>query len=158
MPELRPDHLAAARRLKWVHSPAAGLGAMLFPEMIEAPIVMTNSRGISADTIAEHVIAVALAMFRKLPLAFHSQTTRHWAQTDMLSDTPIRTLAGARVLIVGLGSIGMATARRMSALGAHVDGVRRHPDRTPTAGLDRVLPPDRLLDLLPSADLVVVAA
>ena len=158
MSELRPAHLAAATRLKWVHSPAAGVGGMLFAEMIDHPVVITNSRGISAETIAEHVLAVTLALFRKLPLAFHSQTARRWAQNDVLSGAPIRTLAGARALVVGLGSIGMATARRLAALGALVDAVRRHPDRPSDGGLERVLPPDRLPDLLPSADVVVLAA
>ena len=73
MAELRPAQFAAAKRLKWIHSPAAGLAGMLFPEMVRSPVVMTNSRGISAGTIAEHVIAVTLALFRKFPLAFQSQ-------------------------------------------------------------------------------------
>ena len=49
MSELRPAHLAAAPRLQWVHSSAAGVGGMLFPAMIESPVVMSNSRGISAS-------------------------------------------------------------------------------------------------------------
>ena len=48
----------------------------------------------------------------------------------MLAGPPLRTIAGSRVLIVGLGAIGMATARRMAALGARVDG---DPPRAPTA-------------------------
>ena len=51
------EHLQAARRLKWIHSPAAGVGGMLFPEMIESGVTITNSRGMSADTMAEHVLA-----------------------------------------------------------------------------------------------------
>ena len=47
-----PEQLAAAGRLQWIHSPAAGIGNMLFPEMIESPVAMTNSRGNSAVTIA----------------------------------------------------------------------------------------------------------
>ena len=79
--EMRRHVLEAASQLKWIHSPAAGLGGMLFPAMIESPVMMTNSRGLSADTIAEHVLAVVLAMFRKLPLAFDSQRSREWAQS-----------------------------------------------------------------------------
>src|SRR5690348_12834328 len=48
------DHFHVARRLRWIHSPAAGIGGMLFPEMIASPIVITNSRGNSSSTIAEH--------------------------------------------------------------------------------------------------------
>lgn len=158
MSEVRPEHLAAARHLEWIHSPAAGVGAMLFPAMIESAVRMSNSRGISADTIAEHVVAVTLVLFRKLTLAFQSQAARTWAQDAVLADPPLRTIAQSEVLIVGLGSIGMATARRMSALGARVTGVRRHADRSEPPFVDRVGTPEALLDLLPTADVVVVAA
>jgi phosphoglycerate dehydrogenase-like enzyme len=158
MSELRPAHLAAARRLRWIHSAAAGVGGMLFPAMVESPVVMSNSRGISADTIAEHVLAVTLAMFRKLPLAFRSQALRQWAQDAMAAPPGLRTIAGSRILIVGLGAIGSATARRMSALGARVSGIRRDVARRAPEGIAEVAPPERLHELLPMADVVVIAA
>jgi phosphoglycerate dehydrogenase-like enzyme len=158
MSELRPAHLAAAARLRWVHSPAAGVGGMLFPAMIESPVVMSNSRGISAGTIAEHVLAVTLARFRKLSLAFHSQSRRQWAQEAFVADSPLRTIAGARVLVVGLGSIGSATATRLIALGARVTATRRTPARPAPEGVEAVVPPDRLHQLLPGADVVIIAA
>jgi phosphoglycerate dehydrogenase-like enzyme len=158
MSELRPAHLAAAPRLQWVHSAAAGVGGMLFPAMIESPVVMSNSRGISADTIAEHVLAVTLAMFRKLPLAFRTQSDRQWAQDAMVESPGLRTLADSRVLLVGLGAIGSATARRLVALGAHVTAIRRNPARPAPNGVEAVAPPERLRELVPGADVVVIAA
>jgi phosphoglycerate dehydrogenase-like enzyme len=137
--ELRPEQLAAAARL---HS----------------PVVLTNSRGISAATIAEHVLAVTLAMFRKLPFAFRSQAAREWAQDAILAPPAIHTIGGSSVLIVGLGSIGLATAQRMAALGARVTGIRRDRSRPLPEGVDAVLRPDALLDALPHADIVVLAA
>jgi phosphoglycerate dehydrogenase-like enzyme len=156
--ELRPDQLAAAARLQWIHSPAAGVGGMLFPAMLNSPVVLTNSRGISAATIAEHVLAVTLAMFRKLPFAFRSQAAREWAQDAILAPPAIHTIGGSSVLIVGLGSIGLATAQRMAALGARVTGIRRDRSRPLPEGVDAVLPPEALLDALPHADIVVLAA
>jgi len=156
--EMRRHVLESARRLTWIHSPAAGLGAMLFPAMIESAVVMTNSKGLSADTIAEHVLSVILALFRKLPLAFAGQRAREWVQSEVTSGTAIRTIAGSRALIVGLGSIGLATAQRLAALSAHVDAVRRRPDSAKPPYIERVESPDRLLDLLPSADVVVLSA
>lgn len=156
--EMRRHVLESAGRLAWIHSPAAGLGAMLFPAMVESPVVITNSRGLSADTIAEHVLSVILAIFRKLPRAFHGQRDREWAQSEMTSGPPIRTVAGSRVVIVGLGSIGLATAQRLAALSAHVDAVRRRPESSHPPCVERVVPPDRLIDLLPTADVVVLAA
>lgn len=158
MSEVGPEHLAAARHLEWIHSPAAGLGGMLFPAMIESRVIMSNSRGISADTIAEHVLAVTLVMFRKLPLAFRSQAERVWAQDAMLADPPLRTIAGSYVLVVGLGAIGTATARGMAGLGARVTGIRRRASGPRPGFVDLVATPDALLDLLPSADVVVLAA
>ena len=101
---------------------------MLFPAMLESQVVMSNSRGISANTIAEHVIAVTLARFRKLALAFHTQSVRHWTQEAFVEPPSLRTIAGSAVLIIGLGAIGTATARRMAALGARVTAIRRNPE------------------------------
>ena len=156
--EMRRKVLESATRLQWIHSPAAGLGGMLFPAMIESPVVMTNSRGLSADTIAEHVLAVILAIFRKLPRAFEDQRARRWGQSEIVSGMPIRTIAGARVLLVGLGSIGLATAQRLASLSAHVDAIRRRPELPRPPCIDRVVSPDRLIELLADADVVVLAA
>lgn len=155
---ITPDQLRAARRLQWVHCPAAGVGHMLYPEMVQSAITITNGRGTSADTIAEHVLAVVLALFRRLPTA-HARQARHiWAQDEIASPPGNRTIAGSRVLIVGLGSIGSAAAVRMHALGATVIGIRRQPDAAPVPGLESVHPPGALHQLLPDADVVVLAA
>jgi phosphoglycerate dehydrogenase-like enzyme len=158
MAELTPAHLDAADKLQWVHSPAAGVGGMLFPAMVGSPVVMTNSRGISANTIAEHVVGVTLVLFRKLLLAFQSQAAREWGQNAVLAAPPIRTIAGSSVLIVGLGSIGTASARLLNAFGARVTGIRRSPGGATVEGVSRVAAPAELIDLLPEADVVVLAA
>jgi phosphoglycerate dehydrogenase-like enzyme len=155
---VRASHFAAARVLRWIHSPAAGVGAMLFPAMVASPIVLTNSRGNSAVSIAEHVIAVTLALFRRLPLASVRQRERVWAQDELTLDPPIRTLRGARVLVVGLGAIGAETARLALAFGADVAAIRRHPDSPRDVTVAEVVAPERLHDQLPRADVVVVAA
>jgi phosphoglycerate dehydrogenase-like enzyme len=155
---ITPAHLAAAFCLRWIHSPAAGVGAMLFPEMVSSSVVMTNSRGNSSVTIAEHVLAVTLSLFRDLPLAQRRQAERVWAQNEFDAGAAIRTLRGARVLVVGLGSIGSETARLAIAFGAEVVGLRRRPELDGPDGILSVLSPDALHDELPRADLVVLAA
>jgi len=142
---MRPDQLAAAPKLRWIHSPAAGIGNMLFPEMIAAPIVMTNSRGNSAPTIAEHTVGVTLAILRDLPLAMRRQTERVWAQDEFNSGARIKMLRDCRVLVVGFGSIGREVGRLMSALGAAVTGIRRSV-------------PSDLHAELAMADIVVISA
>lgn len=175
---ITPSHLAAAPRLRWVHSPAAGVGAMLFPQMVDSPVVMTNSRGNSSRTIAEHVIMVTLALLRSLPLAWRRQAERVWAQNEFNESGLVRTVRDARVLIVGLGSIGGEAAQLFSALGATVTGIRRRPGGPDRTGSDlfflcsqriekrdptpappvHVVPPAAMMDELPLADVVVVAA
>ena len=155
---ITPEQLLAARRLQWVHCPAAGVGHMLYPEMVQSGITITNGRGTSADTIAEHVLAVVLALFRRLPVAHTRQAEHVWAQDEIASPPGNRTIAGSRVLIVGLGSIGTATATRFHALGAAVTGIRRQPGGAPVAGVESIRSPAALHDLLADADVVVLAA
>jgi phosphoglycerate dehydrogenase-like enzyme len=155
--ELRPRHLAAARGLRWIHSPAVGVGGMLFPEMIAGPVVMTNARGVAAETIAEHVVACVLALFRKLPLAIRSQAAREWAQDAIALPPPVRMLAGSHIVLVGLGAIGTAVARKMLALGTTVSAVRRNVSGRAPEGV-RVHPADALRAALATADVVVISA
>lgn len=154
--QITREQLSVASRLRWLHSPAAGVGGMLFAEMRASDVVITNSRGMSADTIAEHVVAVTLAIFRRLPHAFRSQADRVWAQ-DAIGKEKNRLIAGAHVLVVGLGAIGTAVATRMTRLGARVTGIRRRVSSEVTAEWT-VATSDRLHDLLPQADVVVIAA
>ena len=155
--EIDPPQLALASRLKWIHSPAAGVGGMLFPEMLGSPVIITNSRGVSADTMAEHTLGVTLALYRNLPLAVVRQQQHVWAQ-DEISARGNRTIAGTHVLVVGLGAIGSAIARRMTALGAHVSGIRRRAGGPGVEGVADVATADKLSSLLPRADIVVISA
>jgi phosphoglycerate dehydrogenase-like enzyme len=155
---LTPAHLAAAPRLRWIHSSAAGVGSMLFPAMVRSAVTITNSRGNSSTTIAEHVLAVTLVLLRDLRLAWRRQHERVWAQNEFDAGASIRTLRGTRMLIVGLGSIGGETARLAAAFGVEVVGIRRRVGRPLPAGVAAVVPPDRLLAELPAADVVVLAA
>lgn len=154
---IRPEMLAAAGRLRWIHSPAAGVGGMLFPAMRASDVIITNSRGMHAETIAEHVLAVILALFRRLPVAFRRQTERVWAQNELTIDPP-RLIARKTVGIVGLGGIGTAVARVVSALGGRVEATRRRIEAGRPDNVASVHPPGALPDLLPRWDAVVLSA
>jgi len=156
--ELQPEHFAAASRLRWVHSPAAGVGGMLTEPVVASAVIITNSRGMSGGTIAEHVVALTLALFRKFPLAFSSQAERRWAQDAVMQLTPLRTIDGSTALVIGLGGIGAATARRFAALGAQVIGVRRRTELPLPPGVSHAVGTDALMSVLPDADIVVLAA
>jgi phosphoglycerate dehydrogenase-like enzyme len=146
---------AAARRLRWVHSPAAGVGAMLFPELRASEVRLTNSRGMNARAVAEHVLALLFALARRLPEAFEAQRTGRWIQ-DRLSGLP--TLQGRTVGIVGLGAIGARLAEMASGLGMRVIATRRDPRAGRPEGIDEVLPASGLSRLLAESDVVVLAA
>jgi phosphoglycerate dehydrogenase-like enzyme len=149
----------AGRRLRWVHSAAAGVGNALYPEMVASDALLTNSAGVHAVPIAEYVVAGVLHFFRGLDVAAEQQRERRWDKQFFVSDaTPVREVGGARVLIVGAGGIGGQVATRLHALGATCVGVRRHPEQGTPEGFDRVVGLAGLDRELGSADVVVIAA
>jgi phosphoglycerate dehydrogenase-like enzyme len=155
------DIFPAATRLRWVQSPAVGVGSLMFPELLASPVVVTSARGIRARAIAEHVIGVTIALARRLPAAMRAQAAHHWAQNELEGPTSgVRSLDGLRMGIVGLGSIGREIVNLASPFGIRVSGIRRRPSGSPAstiAGVDDVLSPERLPELLEKSDIVVLA-
>jgi phosphoglycerate dehydrogenase-like enzyme len=153
------DLFDAARKLKWVHSAAAGVGTSLHPGMVASDIQLTNSAGIHSIPIAEYVIAGVLHFFRGLDVASQQQRESRWDKSFFVApDSPVREVGGARVLVVGAGGIGGQVAVRFRALGATCVGVRRNPDLGVPSGFQRVIGPDELDSELPEADVVVLTA
>jgi phosphoglycerate dehydrogenase-like enzyme len=145
-----------ARRLKWVHSSAAGVGSLLSPEMIASDIVVTNSRGVHAGVMAEHVIMMILAMLRRLPVAVRRQAEHRWAQREIYEDRPVFLMRGQRLGLVGLGAIGSEVARLALGMGMRVSAVRRRVEAPRPPGVERVYPPGELDALLAESDVVVL--
>lgn len=157
--KLGGEHLARATALKWIHTPNTGVRELLSPELVAAPIVLTNSSGVDARPIAEHVLALALALTRKLHLALQRQAQRVWAQ-DELALAPPSLLAGKTLGLVGVGHIGKEVARLASAFGMRVVAVRRlgaltRADPVPDVEVRGV---EQLSWLLEQADVLVLAA
>lgn len=149
----------AAPQLGWVHSAAAGVGAALFPEMLASPVLFTNSAGVHAIPIAEHVIAGVLHFYRGLDLAHANQAKSSWDRSTFVGEnSPVRELGGSRMLVVGTGGIGSAVAERASALGMVCTGVRRRPELGVPPGFAAVYGMDALERLLPQADVLVLSA
>jgi len=151
------DLFASLTRLRWVQSPAVGVGHLLYPEMIASPVAITNARGIRARAIAEHVLGVTIALARQLHVAVRHQVAHQWAQNVLEESGSTRTLKGLRMGIVGLGSIGLEVARLAAPFGMRISAIRRRAE-TPLEGVDEVLPPDRLHELLGRSDVVVLTA
>ncbi|MDE3156222.1 MAG: D-2-hydroxyacid dehydrogenase [Acidobacteriota bacterium] len=158
VPGLTADELAAATRLRWIHTQAAGVGHLLTPALVESDIVLTNSRGIRAPAIAEHVMGLALMLARQLHTTRDRQRAGLWAQDELERGGRMWTLAGRRMGIVGLGAIGQAVARLAAAFGMEVRGIRRRTEEPPPPGVRAVLPPHRLPELLAESDVLVLAS
>ena len=153
----RPLFLAG-KKLRWVHSAAAGVGNALYDEMRASDVKLTNSAGVHAVPIAEYVVAAVLHFFRGLDVAGIQQRERRWDKAFFVSeDSPVREVAGAHVLIVGTGGIGTEAATRLSALGATCVGIRRRPELGAPPGFERVAGRDALDRELGAADVVVLA-
>ncbi len=148
-----------ARKLRWIHTATAGVGSALFPEMLASDVILTNSAGIHAPPIAEHVLAGILHFLRGFDVALDQQRQARWDKHFFVAaDNPLGEVADCRVLVIGAGGIGTEVAIRCSALGATCVGIRRRPELGPPQGFSRVVGLGELDAELPQADVVVVAA
>jgi phosphoglycerate dehydrogenase-like enzyme len=124
--------MAPARRLRWLHAPAAGVGAYLTPSLLARDPVVTSSRGVHAIPIAEHVMGMLVALARRFRQAVVEQTTAGWARERWWSGPSIPSeLHGKTLGLFGYGAIGREVARRALAFGMRVLPLRRHPERAP---------------------------
>ncbi len=153
--QLRPDEFAVAARLRWIQSPAAGVAGLLYPELRDSPVVLTNARGIHGDAMAEHVIGMVLVLFRQIHAAIRDQVRHEWRKPPQAA---CRMLRGRVMGIVGLGAIGTAVAERAAAMGMRVVAVRRRAGMAPPPFVSAVYPADELGRLLERADVVVLTA
>ncbi len=140
-----------AARLRWIHSTAAGVDQLLYPEVLDREILVTTSSGIH-HSLVEHVLAVLLAFTRRLHVAIRNQLAHRWDRGPVSMGDE---LAGQTLGILGLGHIGTELAMKAQALGMRVIGTKRTP--APVPGVERVFPPDGLPEVLRQADAVVVA-
>ena len=154
----RPLFLAA-ERLRWVHTAAAGVASLLYPEMAASDVLLTNSAGVHAVPIAEYVVGGVLFLLRQFDVAVELQRRGEWSREPFVgSASGMRELGECRALVIGAGGIGGEVALRLSALGAHCIGVRRRPELGAPTGFARVVGPDEWAALLPESDLLVIAA
>jgi len=101
------DDLKVAKQLRWIQWTAAGVEHILYPELVESPIVLTNMQRVYAPCISETAIGFMLALahgINRYTLQTHERT---WKPLDGLFD-----ISGMTVGIVGLGGIGTEIARR----------------------------------------------
>ena len=155
---IRPEQIASAKKLRWIHSPAAAVHQLIFPELVNSEIVLTNAREVHGPVVAEHVIALIFALAKKIPGAVRLQEKHVWGQQILWNELPrVREVAGATVGLIGLGNIGRAVAKSAKALGMRVIAVREHPEKG-SEGADAVFGPAQIDEVFRQADYVVLAA
>ncbi|MBK1733872.1 hydroxyacid dehydrogenase [Halorhodospira abdelmalekii] len=140
-----------ARRLQWVHATSAGVDALLFPELIESTVPVTNARGIFDRAIAETVLGMILFFAKDLRTTLALQERREWRHRET------QRIQDKHALVVGAGSIGRQIARLLRAAGMQVTGIASR-ERDHDSDFTAVYGPDALHEQLGLADYVVIAA
>jgi D-2-hydroxyacid dehydrogenase (NADP+) len=155
---IRPEQIAAARKLHWIHSPAAAVHQLIFPELVNSGIVLTNASEVHGPVVAEHVIALIFALAKKIPGSVRLQERHIWGQQILWDELPrVREVAGATLGMAGLGSIGRPVVKSANALGMRVIAVREHPEKG-SEGADAVFAPAQINEVFRQADYLVLAA
>jgi phosphoglycerate dehydrogenase-like enzyme len=155
---LRPEQLSLAPKLSWIHSPAAAVHQLMFPALVKSKIMVTNASEVHGPVVAEHVMALILAMARRLVMAFWYQQQKVWAQEKIWDNKPRpMEVAGSNLLVVGLGNIGRQVVQRAKSMGMQVVGIREHPENG-NEGCEAVFAPSHIDTILRDMDFIVLAA
>jgi phosphoglycerate dehydrogenase-like enzyme len=153
-----PELLARAQRVAWVQSLGAGVERCLaLPGVREGRILLTNMQRAAGASMAEHVLALMLALSRDFPAMFRDQQQGRWGRPEAGDVPTLADLDGKTLLVVGLGGIGTEVAKRAHAFGMRVIATRASgrtgPDYVSYVGL-----PEELTALARQADFVVNCA
>ena len=139
-----------AGKVRWLHSLSAGVEKVLFPELIESNIPVTNARGVFKRSLAEFAVLGMLFHYKKVRRLIDNQRARHWDNFSV-------TFANNRVMgVVGYGEIGRECALLAKGLGVQIHAIRRNPEKS--AGdriLDRAFAPGQLHEMLAEIDVLV---
>ena len=150
---LPPDLFDRAERLRWIAAPLAGLGGGWFhPALVASDVEVTNMRGIYNEHLASHLMAFVLYFSRRFDAYGPRRAEHRWERGETMLD-----LASSTALVVGVGGSGAEVGPMAKAFGMRVVGVDPRTEQTPP-GFDELHHPDRLDDLLPDADHVLITA
>ena len=149
------DLLERASKLKYIQSIGAGFDQFPLDELSERGIVLANASVVNQNAVAEHAMSLMLALNRHIHTGRDNQNTHVWR--GMLGDLTKREdeLIGKTLLIIGIGTIGSRLARFAKAFDMRVIATKRNPATSATS-VDDLVTPDRLNELVPQADFVVL--
>jgi phosphoglycerate dehydrogenase-like enzyme len=144
--------LDAAERLRWMQSNSMGVD-LLVESAARRQFVLTNARGVYDDEVADHALALVLALARGIPLACEQQRRRVWQRPAL------RALRGLRALLLGWGGVARAIASRLHAFGVELTAVRRSECSTPDERdpIPVLGATNAWRELLPQTDVLILA-
>lgn len=147
----------SAKKLKWIHSVAAGIGGLMIPEVLVSDVLVTNARGVFSTVMAEHALGIILAFSRRLFDCMRFQQQSRWAREELWAMEPkMGEISGRTLGIVGYGSIGQEIAKRARAFEMRILAVKKDTSSRDEFA-DQVFSLSQLTDLLRQSDFVVLA-
>ena len=155
-----PGPLEEATKLRWVQLVSAGAEHLFDSGILGSDITVTTASGIHAHAMAEYALCAMIMLSRRIPQILRESSDRKW-RPERIRAYYGEEIHGKTVGILGLGAIGRQLAEVCQCLGMNVVALRRNPEaplaQLPAALHPAVFTPDRLLDMLPLCDFVVVA-
>ena len=143
-------HWDQARNLKWVQSSSAGVEHLLFPQLVESPVVLTNGRGIYAEPLGEFVMFCVLFFAKDFPTMDRNRLARRWRNYE------VREIQNQTLGIVGLGGTGRVVARMAKSFQMRVLATKRNVRSGAEEDLvDALIPVESWHELLGQSDYVV---
>jgi phosphoglycerate dehydrogenase-like enzyme len=150
--ELLREVFRMSPRVRWVHTRSAGLDGLLFPELVDSAVELTNGTGVFGESLGEFALAAILFFAKDLGRMMRNQAAEKWEPFD------VAEIAGQTVGIVGYGDVGRAVAARARAMGMRVVAVKRHAAAAEDAYAERIYQPARCCEMIALADYIVVTA
>jgi phosphoglycerate dehydrogenase-like enzyme len=153
---LSQDLVRAGKKLKWVQVLSAGVDRYRYAELVESDVVLTNGKVIQGANVGDQAMALLLTLTRRIQYAVRQKSWEN--RRDWYADEGgAIELEGKKALVVGLGGIGTAIARRCYGFGMTVTGVDIDLEKGDRDFVEAIHPPEKLDELLPEADVVVLA-
>jgi cyclase len=153
-----PEIVRAGKHLRWIQVGHAGVEKDLSPELIASKIVLTNTKRLYGPNVADQAMALLLSLTRGLAQQARPNSSSAGDTWKRLkAELKPQELQGKTMLIVGLGGIGTQIARRAHGFGMRVIGVDGNETMQKPDFLFGIAPPARLMEVLPKADVVVLA-
>ncbi len=150
--ELLRELFAICRKVSWVHSRAAGLDNLLFPELVESQILLTNGRGVFSASLGEFVLAAILYFAKDFRRMVRNQVAAVWEPFD------VQEISGQTVGILGYGDIGRAVANRVRPMNMRVLATKRHVPGSTDPLVEHFYKPEERREMIALCDYIVATA